>query len=106
MLESLRSVQMYLIDASAEAWLPERVSDSIVKVHKVVMVDPQQISTVEIQISFLKHIAESLLLGLLLVPSVADKRGVFCDFPHQKSHLIYETFNNNFRVEGSHHVKH
>lgn len=67
------------------------------------MVDPQQISAVEIQISFHKHITESLLLSLLLVPSVADKWGVFRDFPDQKAHLIYETCNiNNCRVKDAH----
>lgn len=99
MLETPKRVQMHFTDVSAEASLPERVSNSILKVHKVLVVDSQQISTVEIQISFHKHITKSLLLGLLLVPSVSDKRGVFRDLPDQKAHLIYETFNiNNCRV--------
>lgn len=70
-----------LLSAQMMLQLPERVSNSIMKVDKFVVVDPQQISTVEIQVSFHKHITESLLLGLLLVPSITDKRGVFCDFP-------------------------
>lgn len=78
MLETPRNANVLSAEAPD---LPECVSNSILKVHKVFMVDPQQISAVEIQISFLKHITESLLLSLLLVPSVADKRGVFRDFP-------------------------
>lgn len=97
MLETLKCAN------NASAPLPERVSNSIMKVDEVFVVDPQQISAVEIQVSFHKHITESLLLGLLLVPSVTDKRGVFRDFPDQKAHLIYKTFTiSNCKAKAAH----
>lgn len=67
--------------------LPESVSNSILKIDKVFMVDPQQVAAVEIQITFHEHVTESLLLCLLLIPGVANERGAFSYLPHQKAHF-------------------
>lgn len=69
------------------ASLPESVSNPILKVDKVFMVDFQQVATVEIEITFNKHLLESFLFGLLLISSVTHKWRLTGDFPNQQSRL-------------------
>lgn len=69
------------------ACLPERVSNPIMKIDKVFLVDFQQVAAVEIEISFHKHVSESFLFRLLLVSSVTNKRRLDGDFPNQQSRL-------------------
>lgn len=69
------------------ASLPESVSNPIMKVDKVFMVDFQQVAAVEIEIAFNKHIAESFLFRLLLISSITRKWRLDGDFPNQQSRL-------------------
>lgn len=67
--------------------LPESVANSILKVHKVLVIKPKQISSVEVQVAFSQHIAKPLLLSLLLVASVPDEGRPLSNLSHQKSRL-------------------
>lgn len=67
--------------------LPESVANSVLKVHKLFVIEPQQISSVEVQVAFFQHVAKPLLLSLLLVASVANKRRPLGNLSHQKSSL-------------------
>lgn len=58
--------------------LPESVADSILKVHKVLFVEPKQIAGVEVQVALFQDVSKPLLLRLLLVTSVANKGGPLC----------------------------
>lgn len=66
---------------------PERVADSILKVDKVFLVKPKQISGVEVQVAFFQHVAKPLLLSLLLVAGVPNEGRPLSDLSNQKSRL-------------------
>lgn len=63
--------------------LPERVADSILEVHKVLVVEPKQIARVEVHVALLQNVVEPLLLRLLRVASVPDKGRPLSDPSHQ-----------------------
>lgn len=66
---------------------PESVAYSVLEVDKVVPVDAEQIASVEVQIAFFQDVAEPLLLRLLLVSGVPNKRRPIRNFSHQESRL-------------------
>jgi len=68
-------------------YLPESVANAILKVHKLHVVKPKQISGVEVQVSFLHHVTEPLLLRLLLVAGVPDKGRPPSDPSNQEARL-------------------
>ena len=67
--------------------VPERVTHTILKVNEVVLIDPHQVSAVEVKISFLENITKSFSLCLFLILGVTGKRSDVCDLRHQKSCL-------------------
>lgn len=67
--------------------LPESVANSILKVHKVVVIKPKQISSVEVQVTLFQYVTKPLLLSLLLVASIPNKGRPLSDPSHQKSRL-------------------
>lgn len=67
--------------------LPESVADSVLKVHKLFVIEPKQVARVEVQVALLQHVAQPLLLCLHLVAGVADERRPLCNFSHQESCL-------------------
>lgn len=75
------------------AILPESVTNPILKVHKVLVVQSKQIARVEVQVTFLQHITEPLLLSLLLVTSVPNKRRSPSDPAHQKSCVTWQNIH-------------
>lgn len=68
---------------------PEGVADSVLEVDKVLVVDAQQIAGVEVQIAFFQDVTKPLLLSLLPVSGVADKRRPLCHLSHQESRLAW-----------------
>ena len=70
--------------------VPERVTHTILKVNEVVLIDPHQVSAVEVKISFLENITKSFSLCLFLILGVTGKRSDVCDLRHQKSCLTLE----------------
>lgn len=81
--------------------VPECVTDSILEVDKVVLINPKQITCVEVQVSLFKYITEPLLLCLLLVPSVANEWRPLRYLPHQQSCLTWWT--NTCHTTSNHH---
>lgn len=55
------------IDLLCQGGLPKCIPYTILKVNEVVFVNPHQVSTVEVHISFHSNISKSLLLGLLFI---------------------------------------
>ena len=53
---------------------PERVSDSIVKIDEILLIDPQQVASVEVHVSFLEDVVQLLLLCLLQVSGITTER--------------------------------
>lgn len=75
--------------------MPESVAHSILKVDKVVLVKAKQISRVEVQVAFFQHVAEPLLLRLLVVARVAHEGRTPSHFPHQEARLTWQTVTQN-----------
>lgn len=69
--------------------LPESVAHSVLEVDEVLVIEAQQVPRVEVQVALLQHVAEPLVLRLLLVAGVADERGPLGDSPHQESRLAW-----------------
>lgn len=67
--------------------LPESVTNSILKVNKVLVVKPKQIASVEVDVAFFQYIVKSFLLSLLLVTSIPNKGRSLSNLSHQKSCL-------------------
>lgn len=90
--------------SSTQFSVPERVTYTILKVNKVVVIDPHEVSAVEVKISFLQNITKSFPLRLLLVLGVANKRSNVCDLRHQQSCLTLEERQSNMSLSDlSHH---
>lgn len=53
---------------------PECVSNAILKVDEVVIIDAQQVTGVEVHVSLLENVVELLPLGLLQVSQVTRER--------------------------------
>lgn len=66
---------------------PERVSDSILKVEEIVFIDAQQVTGVEVHVSFLVDVMQLLLLSLLQVSRITVERRIHCYFTNQESRL-------------------
>lgn len=84
---------------------PESVANSVLKVHKVLVIKPKQISGVEEQVAFFQHITKPLLLSLLLVASVPDKGRPLSNLSHQKSRLTWQKDTWNMSITVSHKPK-
>lgn len=69
--------------------MPESVAHSVLEVDKVLVIEAQQVPRVEVQVALLQHVAEPLLLRLLLVAGVTDERRPVGDSPHQESRLAW-----------------
>lgn len=67
--------------------LPESVADSVLKVHKLFVIEPKQVARVEVQVALLQHVAQPLPLRLQLVAGVADERRPLSNSSHQESRL-------------------
>jgi len=61
---------------------PERVSDSVLEIYKVLVVKAEQVAGVEVEVAFLQDVGEPLLVRLLLVPRVARERGDLSNGSH------------------------
>lgn len=66
---------------------PESVTNTILKVNKVLVVKPKQIAGVEVEVAFFQNVTKPFLLSLLLVPSVPNKWRPPSNLSHQKSRL-------------------
>lgn len=66
---------------------PESVSNSILKVDEIVVIDGHQVAAVEVKVSFLEDIMQLLLLSLLQVSRITSERCSSCYFTYQKSRL-------------------
>lgn len=66
---------------------PESVSDSILKVDEIFIIDGHQVATVEVKVSFLEDIMQLLLLSLLQVSCITSEQRSSCYFTYQKSRL-------------------
>lgn len=68
---------------------PESVSYSILKVDETFLIDAEQVTRVEVGVSFLVDIMQLLLLGLLQVSCVTSERRFRRYFTHQESRLTF-----------------
>lgn len=59
--------------------VPECVTYTILEVDEVVVIDPHEVSTVEVKISLLENITKFLPLRLFFILGVADERSDVCD---------------------------
>ncbi len=66
---------------------PESVSNAILKVDKSLVVNPEQVPTVKVDVSLLKHITQHLLLCLLLVLGIATERRSLSNLCHEQTGL-------------------
>lgn len=55
---------------------PKSVSNPILKVDEIVFIDAQQVTSVEVQVSFLVDIMQPLLLSLLQVSYITTERRI------------------------------
>lgn len=62
---------------------PEGVSNAVLKVDESFTVYHKKVTTVEVKVSFHKHVLQLLLLCLLLVLGVANERRSFSDLCHK-----------------------
>lgn len=53
---------------------PESVSDAVLKEEEALVIHPQKVTAVDVEVSLHKHISQLLLLCLLPVLGVAAKR--------------------------------
>lgn len=68
-------------------YLPERVSDSILKVEEIVFIDAEQVTSVEVHVPFLMDVMQLLLLSLLQVSRITAERRIHCYFTNQEPRL-------------------
>lgn len=64
---------------------PECVSNTIVEVHEIILIDAQQVASVEVQITFLEDVMQLLFLSLIQVSHITNEWSFGCYFSHQKS---------------------
>lgn len=66
---------------------PESVSHSILKVDEVILLNAQQVTSVEVQVSFPQDVMQPLLLRLLQVSHIPRERSHQGYFRNQESRL-------------------
>lgn len=67
--------------------LPESVSHSVFETDEIVLILSHQVSSVEVSVSFDKHVSEDLLLRELFVSSVSEERTLTADLRQQQPRL-------------------
>lgn len=82
-----QSVHVFLLNSTIQRNPPECISNSVMKIDEIVMINHKEVSTVEIEVSFLKDIFEFFLFCLRLSSSIAVKWCKLCDFANQESDL-------------------
>lgn len=82
-----QSVHVFVLGLIIQRNQPECISNSVMKIDEIFPVDHQEVSTVEIEVSFLKDIPEFFLLCLRFPSSIAIERCKLCDFANQEPDL-------------------
>lgn len=82
--------------SAGDRQVPEGVSDAVVEVEEASPVLKQQVSRVEIDVPDFENVPQELLLGLFLVPSIAQELVDSSQWSHQDPGFSWTTTQLDF----------